>query len=88
MKFKNLIAKFGYRSLDATCKQKGWRIPTVEEIRENREDSPYNFVWVSDKPPKEEDRETHGLAYDFALDDVKLVNKSFMLHCIVVKESQ
>lgn len=33
MKFKGLILKFGFRSLEATCERKNWRIPFLSEIK-------------------------------------------------------
>lgn len=88
MKFKGLILKFGYRSLVATCEEKGWRIPFLEEIKSIPTALEYDLFWVADVPEKKEDRESHALVYDVKNKELVLVNKNFMEHAVVIVEKR
>jgi len=86
MKFKSLILKFGLGELEGTCVQKGWRVPSSEELISVPGASEHREVWVSDLPPKEEDRETHGMLYDVDKGTFMLSHKNHKHHAVVIVE--
>ncbi len=80
---KTLIKKFSYNSLLSLCKEKGWRLPTLEDLEgENVE---YETIWI-DKEPDKKDRETHASVLTDG--KVKIANKNFMYNCLVVREGE
>jgi len=84
VKFKGLILKFGFRSLEGVCREKVWRIPFLEEIKGVPSAWEHSFFWVADLPEKVEDRESHAMAYDVDKKKLVLVNKNFMEHAVVI----
>lgn len=88
MKFKSLVAEFGFVSLEELCKEKGWRIPTRAEIGSLPTKCEHRVFWVADLPQKEEDRKTHAMLFDCDRDALYLVNKNFIEHAVVVVEQR
>jgi len=88
MKFKSLILKFGFVALEGVCDEKGWRIPSRDELRSVPSASEHKVVWVSDLPPKEEDRATHAMLFDMESGELALCNKNFMQHVVVIVEDK
>lgn len=88
MRFKSLILKFGLGALEGTCVQKGWRVPSSDELGSVPHSSEHKLVWVSDIPPNVEDRETHGMVYDVDKDVLILTNKNHKHHAVVVVEKK
>lgn len=86
MNFKGLILKFGFNTLETTCREKGWRIPFVAEVKSVPSSWEHDLFWVADLPEKQEDRQTHALAYDVKTKELVLLNKHFMEHAVVVVE--
>ena len=86
MQFKGLILKFGFGSLEALCKRKGWRVPLVSEIRNNPTACEHRCFWVADEPEKIEDRKTHAYLYCVDSKELILVNKNHMKHAVVIVE--
>ncbi len=84
MTTKLLILKFGFATLEATCRQKNWRIPTIAEAR-NFTDIAYDWIWVVDKYDRDG---TKGVVYSKKLDKTKQVPKKNMQHCCVIKEEE
>ena len=84
---KSLVKSFGFTSLALLCKKKGWRIPTLEEIRKHKDQLEYDVCWVSDLPPKEEDKETHALLYNVKTDKVEVCSKNHRHSSVVVRNN-
>ena len=80
---KSLIKKFSYNEILALCKEKDWRLPTLEEARTLH--SEYNVFWIADLPAKDDERGTYSLIFDRKAQETEKCNKNFMLHCCVVK---
>ena len=86
MTFKSLILKFGFRALVGVCEDKGWRIPTKDELGSVPASSEHKIVWVADVPPLKEDRENHAMVLDTTTGKMEVCNKNFMHHVVVIVE--
>ena len=82
---KSLVKSFGFTSLLLLCKEKGWRIPTLEEVRKHKDQLEYDVCWVSDIAPKKEDQETHALLYNVKIDKVEVCSKNHRHSSVVLK---
>ncbi len=81
---KDLILKFGFRSLTQLCDEKGWGIPSSSDLREF--DSFHESVWVSDPIPDDEEvPDNYAMVYSYSDDRTYKCNKSFMQEVVVVK---
>ena len=86
MKLKCLFLKFGFSTLEATCKAKGWKIPTVKEVKDYPEEILHEWIWVIDEPRYDNEDGTRGVLYNKTLDKTVQVNKKFMENACILKE--
>lgn len=80
MRLKSLIKKFSYNELLTECDKEGWRLPTIDEVKQHG--TPYDLVWVQPNV-KIYDERLH-TAYDPVKNIIHLINKTWRLHTAVV----
>ena len=85
-KVKNLFLKFSYTGLTEVCEVKGWRIPTIQELRDSPMDIEHDWVWVSDEPTHDNEDGTRKVLYNRKEDLTKQVHRDWLQHCCVIKE--
>ena len=86
MRTKELFLKFSYNSLVTLCEEKGWKIPSVQDLRDaDLSDSIHDWIWVSDEPQFDNEDGTRKVLYSIKKEETMQVNMSFMENCIVLK---
>jgi len=87
MKVKSLLSKMGRKKIEKVCKEKGWRLPTLEEANKYIDDIEHDTFWIDgygdslnvdtgiieQRPLYYSNGEAHSL------------NPSFMLNLVVIK---
>lgn len=84
VRVKNLILKFGFRSLVGVCESKGWALPLAKELLDCPEEVEHEVVWVADVPSRYDDYTTHAMVLNMKTKRLELVNKNFMMHAVVL----
>lgn len=93
-RLKPLIKKMCFDELVKTCKKENWLIPTAAELMSS--DVEYDSVWIRSplhKPERFMDKDDSpevrlGLCYSVSRGKAEIVNKNFMMHCVVLVEKR
>lgn len=80
---KDLILKFGYTSITELGKEKGWSLPTSDELKGF--DSHHRVVWTSDPmlDEGEEFPERYAMLYDYKTGKTEKCHKNFKQNIVV-----
>ncbi len=86
IKLKCLFLKFGFSTLEATCKAKNWRIPTVKEVKAYTGEIEHEWIWVIDEPTYDNEDGTRRVLYNKKFGKTMQVNKNFMENACIIRE--
>ena len=82
---KCLFLKFGLKSLLATCEAKGWRVPTIQEVKDYDGEIEHDWIRVADLPTHDNEDGTRSVIYNNKTGETVQVSSQFMEHCCVIK---
>ena len=86
-KIKHLIKKFGFNQILKEIKDndRAWRLPSLFEVREIREQVEYDVIWTRVEGLNPEDTETHAYLYNIKDDKPELCSKNHMHNVVVIR---
>ena len=90
MKVKSLLSKMSRRQIEDVCKEKDWRLPTLEEGKKYFNEIEHEEFWIegyeNDPDPETGADEMRPLFYSNG--NAHTLNPSFMLNLVVIKKDK
>ena len=81
-KVKVLIKKFDFNELVAECERQGWELPSATQV--SNMNIPYDRVWVTDPPIREEDKVSHAYSFSKVSGSLLIINRNNLEYAVVM----
>jgi hypothetical protein len=85
---KAMLKLMSRDEIEKLCLEKGWKLPTLEDINKNIENIEYKDFWIegyaNDPDPETGEDKMHPLFYNNGV--IETLNKNFKINVIIMKE--